>query len=152
MKRGQVSFEYLILVGFVTMLIAGILVIAIYYTDRAQDQNRLSQVDKFSNKIISTAEYIFYAGEPSKTTVSVYLPDGVDSVEILENGIVVSVHTSTGLNTISYNSNVAITGVNGSNELSHIQGLKKIEIVARTNDVTIGMAGWIHAGKLQLSY
>ncbi len=131
-KRGQISTEYLIVVGFVTFLVLGILGVAFFYTSVTNDQIKVSQVSNFANKIISSAESVFYAGEPSKLTLTGYLPIGITRFEILSGEIVVSITTSSGLTTMSFTSNVPLSG-----NISHIDGVKRIEVLAQQNEVLI---------------
>ena len=131
-KRGQASFEYLILMGFVTLVLAGILGIAFFYTSGIQDRVRVSQVSNFANKIISAAEYIYSSGEPSKTTVVAYLPENVKNITIEENLLLISLQTSSGLNRIGFPSSVNITG-----NIPFSPGLKKLEIEAEITGARI---------------
>ena len=131
-KRGQVSVEYLIIVGFVTFLIIGILGIALVYSTSIEDRIKNIQMNNFANKVISTSESVFYAGEPSKLTLEVYLPEDIKNVTIQENNLFIVVGTSTGTNILSFGSNVPISG-----DLSYSTGLKKIELVASSGEVVI---------------
>ncbi len=132
MKKGQISFEYLMMMGFVTIIIAGILSVAVFYTGSVKSGVTSNQVKEFSNKIISTAEYVFYSGEPSMATIEIYIPDGVQNVTIQENSLVVDYWSSGGLSRTVFPSNVNITGT-----LPHTAGYKKIKITATTNNVVI---------------
>jgi len=131
-KRGQVSFEYLILMGFVTFVLSILIGLAFFYTAGVQDRIRITQANNFANKLVSTAEYVFSAGAPSKTTMKVYLPEGVKDVNISENILFVSIQTSSGLNKLGFPSSVNISG-----SITSIQGLKKIEVVAENDGSTI---------------
>lgn len=131
-KRGQISTEYLIVVGFVVFLVLGILGVAFFYTSVTNDQIKVSQVSNFANKIISSAESVFYAGEPSKLTLTGYLPIGVSNFEIMPNEIVVSISTSSGVTTMSFTSNVPLSG-----NISSSEGVKRIEVLAQQDEVLI---------------
>ena len=132
MKRGQASFEYLILVGFVTLIISGIFAVALLYTNSSQDNVRITQITNFANKIISSSESMFYAGKPSKTTITAFLPEGVKNITIAENTLIISVQISSGLNVIGFPSKVNITG-----DITHTPGIKKIVITAQEDRVLI---------------
>ena len=81
-KRAQIGVEYMIIVGFVTFAIMSVLVLAIFYSGQIKDSIKLNEVENFVAQLISSAESVFFAGEPSKTTVRLYLPEGVESLEI----------------------------------------------------------------------
>lgn len=131
-KKGQISTEYLIVVGFVVFLVLGILGVAFFYTSITSDQIKISQVSSFMNKIISSAESVFYAGEPSKLTVTGYLPVGVNRLDITSTEIIVGITTGSGVTTMSFSSNVPLTG-----NISYTEGVKRLEILAQQDEVSI---------------
>lgn len=131
-KRAQVSIEYLIIVGFVVAVLIGIISLAFFYSGTIKDRIKMTQINNFANKIISTSESVFYAGEPSKATISVYLPENVKEIEIIENSLVLTFQASSGLNKISFSSQVPISGSININP-----GLKKIQAVAEETQVVI---------------
>ena len=133
-KRGQVSFEYLIIMGFVTFIIVGILSMAFFYSNNVKDRIKINQITNYANKIVSTSESIFYAGYPSKATITVYLPENVISVDVnsAEDSIIIAIQTSSGIAKTSFSSNVPISGTLGANT-----GLNKIQIEAGATEVII---------------
>lgn len=133
-KRGQISFEYLIIMGFVTFIIVGVLAIAFFYSNNVKDRIKINQMTNYANKIVSTSESIFYAGYPSKATITVYLPENVISVDVnsAEDSIIIAIQTSSGVAKTSFSSNVPISGALGTN-----MGLNKVQIEAGTTEVVI---------------
>ncbi len=131
-KRAQVSTEYLIVIGFVSFLVLAVLGVAFFYTSITNDQIKVSQVSNLANKIISSAESVFYSGEPSKLTLTGYLPVGVRSFEIMSDQIVASISTSSGVTKISFSSNVPLSGNVSINE-----GVKRISVIAQQDEVSI---------------
>ncbi|MCH7568388.1 MAG: hypothetical protein IIA87_03120 [Nanoarchaeota archaeon] len=134
-KRGQISVEYLIVVGFVTFLIVGILGVAFFYASGIRDEIKINQLNNFANKIISSSESVFYAGSPSKVTINAYLPAGVKVIEITSSELIFDIEISSGLNRISFSSNVPLDDTQGSS-LSVSEGLKRIEIAAQLDRVS----------------
>ena len=131
-KKAQVSTEYLIVVGFITLVLIGILAIAIIYSGAVKDKIKMSQITTFASKIISSSEKTFYSGEPSKATFYAYLPDNVLDITIDEDSLFFTIQTSSGINKISFSSNVPISGT-----LTSSSGLKKIQVIAQGNTVII---------------
>ncbi|MFA5174470.1 MAG: hypothetical protein WC438_04790 [Candidatus Pacearchaeota archaeon] len=131
-KKSQVSIEYIIIMGFVTIVIIGLLGIAFVYSGSIKDRLKMTQINNFGNKIISTAESVFYYGEPSKATISVYLPENVEQIEISENTLFITYQGSSGIDKIAFSSEVPIEGT-----LNSISGVKKIEIIAEESRATI---------------
>ncbi len=131
-KYGQVSVEYLIVFGFVTMAIIIILGVALNYSGNVKDNIKFTELNSYADKIISASESVFYAGAPSKATIDCYLPEGVKEVQVIENSLFITVETHTGTDKISYFSKVPISG-----NLSGGGGVKKIEVVANETSITL---------------
>ena len=121
--------EFLILMGFLTMVIVIIIGAGFYYSNTISDRMKTSQIANFANKITSTAEVVFYAGEPSKATITAHLPDGVVDLEIIDNSLIITYKLVTGLNKVAYQISVP-TAENQSSTLSSLSGIKSIIIVA----------------------
>jgi hypothetical protein len=131
-KRSQVGVEYLIVVGFITFAILSILTVAFFYSNRINDQIRLNQIESFATQVINSAENVFFAGEPSKTTISLYLPEGVQSIEVNADYIFITTTVSTTTNKRAYNSNVPLQG-----GITNTPGIKKITLEAKQSYVLI---------------
>ncbi|MBI2452012.1 hypothetical protein HYV50_02955 [Candidatus Pacearchaeota archaeon] len=127
-KRGQISVEYLIVISFVTFVALSILGIALFYSAEIKDSIKFSQLEQFAKKITSSAERIYYSGEPSRTTISAYLPEGVQAVTIQNKDIIFNVSTSSGTSVIAYSSNVPIQGT-----ITPTPGVKKIKLEIKSN-------------------
>lgn len=131
-RNAQVSMEYLVIMGFVTLAITINLGIAFIYSANIQDKIKLTQIENFGNKIISSAESIFYYGEPSKSTISAYLPKEVKEIIISDNELFLTIQLSSGLNKLSFPSDVPISG-----NISIVSGVQKIEIIADNEKANI---------------
>lgn len=125
-RRAQISTEYLIIVGFVVFLVISVLGVALFYTSGSQDQIRFSTLEQFANTIVTNAEEVYYAGEPSLRTVDVYMPQGVTSVSVETNALVFNISSGSGLNVVSFPSDVPLGG-----SISSSEGLKRLKIVAQ---------------------
>jgi len=134
--RAQISIEYLIIVGFVTFVVIAIVGIAFFYSGTMKGKIKENQITDFANKIILTSESVYYSGAPSKATINVYLPESVSEIRIENNELVLIYGTSSGINTISFSSRVPIEE-NSTAQISHSQGLKRIEIIAQSDKVII---------------
>jgi len=133
--KAQIGIEYLLIVGFVTFAVIVILGVGLFYAGKTRDGILFTQVDNFANKVISAAESVFYAGEPAKTTITGYLPRGIQDIDISENTLFITFETSSGQNKIGYISNVPIQ--EGTNMLTNSAGTKEIELVAQMYTVVI---------------
>jgi len=131
-KRSQISFEYLIIMGFITFVIIGVLGIALFYSGGIKDRIKITQMTDCANKIISTAESVFYSGYPSKATMSCYLPEGIQNVTVYDDAIYFKLQTSTGDSITEFSSNVRLYG-----SIMATPGLKKIMLTAENDKVKI---------------
>ena len=139
-KRGQISFEYMIVIGFVTFVIVGILALAFVYSGGIKDSVKTTQIQNCMNKIISASETVYYSGYPSKSTIKCYLPDNVNDISIRGNALYINFQTSSGINSVSYPSEVPINSTSVSGSLGKVQGLRKIKIEAFDGNATISLA------------
>ena len=130
--KAQVSIEYMIVLGFVTFAVMSTLLIASYYSGFVQDKIKLNQVELMASKIINSAESVFYSGAPSQATVIVYIPQGVESIELSNKDIIITTETSSGIVKQAFSSNVVLEGSIPTN-----WGTKNIVLKAETNKVTI---------------
>jgi len=86
-KRGQVSVEFALLIGFVTFLLIAIIGIAYNYSGMAGTQIRVNSMDKVGKKLGDTIDSICYLGQPSKATIQLTVPEGVvDAISISDTG------------------------------------------------------------------
>jgi hypothetical protein len=131
-KKGQISIEYIIVVGFITAAIVSILAIAFSYSATLNDRIKENQVLNFGNEIISNAESVYYAGSPSQVTITPYLPKGVTAIIINNKDLVFKIQTVSGISDIGFVSKVPLTGF-----ISTGEGIKSIVIKALNNQVSI---------------
>ena len=140
-KRGQISVEYLIVIGFVVFIVISILGVAFFYASGIRDRIKTNQLENFANKIISSAESVYFAGEPSKVTITAYLPAGVQAIEIVYDSgseeylIIFDIETGSGISKIAYTSDVPLE--TGSSIISISEGVKRLQITAVENEVSI---------------
>ena len=134
MKKGQISLEYLIVVSFVVFAVIALLGIAIFYTSSARDKIKSNQLSDFANKVIASAESVYFSGEPSKVTITAYIPAGVQSFSVVENSLVFSILTSSGVSIIAFPSDVPL---NSAMTFSITEGVKRLEVVASFDRVDV---------------
>jgi hypothetical protein len=131
-KKGQISMEYMVVAGFVIFILIGILGIAMFYSNSIKDGIKVYNLNNFGDKVTSSAESVFYAGTPSKATITAYLPDSVQQITIEDNSIVAYIQTSSGVSITSYRSEVPISG-----SISSTSGIKTLTLSAETDHVSI---------------
>src|SRR3989344_37492 len=133
-KIAQIGTEYLIIISFVTFVVLSVLGIALLYSSQIQDTIKFNQLEKFSGKITSSAESVFYSGAPAKITITAYLPEGITQIRIQDKELIFNISTSNGQSVIAYGSKVAL---NSSSSISSSSGVKKLLLQAQDSDVLI---------------
>jgi len=131
-RKGQAGMEYMIIIAFVTFAIITVLILASVYSGQVKDRIKLNQVENFATQLIHSAESVFFAGEPSKATVRLYLPEGVKNVEITNDLIIITVSVSSGENKRGYDSRVPLNGTINAGE-----GIRKLTLEATEDYVSI---------------
>jgi len=139
-NRGQIGIEYLIIASFVTFIVIGILSIALFFSNSIKDELVNSQVEGFANDLISSSESIFFAGEPSKIEITLFLPKGVSDIYLdpgNSNNLVIETQNSGGTNLRVYKSQVPLI----INTISPSEGLKVFTLIATPTGVNIDQVG-----------
>lgn len=145
-KRGQISIEYLMIIGFITFVVLAVLGLAFLYTTQINDSLKVNQVESFANQLISSAESIYFAGAPSLTTINLHLPDGVSEVSVHDDTLgsgsflVIKVMTASGENVMGFKSRVKLQFVNPNPVLipgETSSGIKRLRLEATSDQVII---------------
>ena len=130
--KAQSGIEYMIIIGFVSFAVIAIFLTAYFYINMSEDQIRMNQIEVLSNKIVSSAEAVFYSGQPSQTTISVYVPSNVAQIELLDYNLIITSSTSSGISKRAFGSKVKLQGTINPGE-----GTKILKITAGTDSITI---------------
>ena len=102
--------EYLVIVGFVMVLVIPMIIIFYTYSDRTEDEIISNQVQKIGLKLGDSAEAMYYLGEPSRTRVRAYFPKNIRNITIGNNEITFIVNTKSGLDHVVIYTTVPIQG------------------------------------------
>jgi uncharacterized protein (UPF0333 family) len=133
MSKAQISVEYALIMGFVVVISIPLVMIYYDYTALSNDEIIAGQVNRIAQKIVDTAETVYYLGEPSQTTLKVYIPHGIAAASIeQEKEVVFKLRGKTGISDIVHISSVNITGT-----LPTTQGIHRITLKAQQNKVLV---------------
>lgn len=126
---GQVSIEYLIVVGFAFLLLIPLIII--YYESQNDMSSKITsaQADRISSEIVDTADAVYYLGPPTKKTFKVYMPEGVSDIIIGSDYVL--------METTSFQGAPRYSVANLSGNLSTYAGLHIIRIQAVAAGVEI---------------
>lgn len=109
-KRGQVAIEYITILGFVLVTTMVMTFLFTQHTGSLNDSVIEHQVERIGEKIVDTAEAMYFIGEPSRTNIKLYFPQGILNASANGQEIVFIVQTSRGRDEIVKFSQVNITG------------------------------------------
>ncbi len=82
LRRGQVSMEYMLVVGFMFALLIPLLILYARTQQDTTDSLSQGQVIRAGNTIRDVAERVYFAGAPSQETISILLPDTITDSRI----------------------------------------------------------------------
>ena len=124
--------EYLLLIAFVFLMLFAIMIVAYTQSTSLSSDVTAEQVQKVGNQIVDAVNIAYYAGPPTKKTISVYFPENVDAATVADQSIVFLVQSNAG------KSEYAITAAsNMTGTLQHFAGLHTITITALDTVVNI---------------
>ena len=109
--RGQVSVEYMILIGFVMIVLSALLLISLVYTTDFDDSVTLSQVDRIVAEMADAVDTVYYQGEPSRTTLKIFFPEGIEGVQLNQTDINFKVRTRSGVTDVFRKTSVPMQGI-----------------------------------------
>ena len=130
--RGQASFEYLMLFVIALSILSALVLYSQQITERNREDIRIANAITAVNKIVEAADIVYTQGEPSQITLSVYIPELVESIEFNNNMIIMKVSVSSATSDIFASSKASLQG-----NISTKSGMKKIKILAEGNHVNI---------------
>ena len=95
--RGQVSVEYILVVGFAMLMITPL--IFIFYSESNNMQSDISnqQADKIANELVKAADQVYFQGPPTTQTIKIYMPENVKEVVVGSNYIKINTQSSDGI-------------------------------------------------------
>ena len=132
-KKSQISVEYMVIIGFVTLITIPLILIYHSFVQDSSTEITSTQVQQIAQKIAGAAESVYYLGEPSQTTLKVNMPSNVVSADLSAGyEVVFRVKTTSGTSDIVQNSPVNITG-----SLPTAEGLYTITIKAKSGHVEV---------------
>jgi hypothetical protein len=131
-KRGQISLEYLFLIGFVFLLITPAILLGYEAYNDNRDTIAARQAEQAAQHIVSEAESVYYLGPPSSSKIEIFMPANIFSASIDEYAVIIRLRTQGGIDDIVATSQVKLSGTLSSN-----QGTHQIELEATDEGVSI---------------
>ncbi|MFC1648963.1 hypothetical protein ACFL1B_05930 [Nanoarchaeota archaeon] len=138
--KGQVSVEYLMVVGIALMILVPGAVLFYNFSKGTSDQLASARINRAGVEILSTAEAMYAVGQNSWATVAIDFPETVKNIYILnDDELVVRYEGQSGMTDAVFFSDISIVApYPGGNISSNFQpGLTKIKVASRGPDVEI---------------
>ena len=84
-SKGQSGIEYIVVTGFALLALTPVLYLLFTSVQSYQTETASAQMSAVGRELIATAERVYHSGPPSKLTVEVRIPDGVQAMIIRRN-------------------------------------------------------------------
>lgn len=110
------------------------LVVSYYYINSSKRRIGDTQLEALGQSIVGSAESIFYEGQPSQITITIYVPDNVDFIEVTDYAIVINSTTDAGTSSRAFISDVLLDSDSG---ILATEGTHKLLIKASSDRVYI---------------
>ena len=132
-KKSQFSMEYLLMMGFSLLLLIPTVILFATESQNIKSDISTSQATKVAREIADKAEDIYYQGTPSKTTIRVSIPSGVENITFQNKEVVITYRNPDNV----LQEIVQITPINISGDISSAAGVHFIVIKSEGDYVSI---------------
>ena len=126
-KRGQVSIEYLIVIGFAFFITVPLAIMLFSQSELSKNQINMDEARQTARRIVEESERIYYYGAPSMTTLKVYMPEHMITANVAPRAINFQIQTAGGINDVTEISTVNLTGSLSANSGLHIIRLEVVQ-------------------------
>lgn len=130
--KSQVSIEYMLIMGFATLMTIPLLLIYYAYSNEASESIAANQALQIARKIVDSSETVYYLGKPSQTTLKLNFPDRIKSTNLSSGEVIFKIATKNGIAEI-----VQVSSVNISGTLPTAPGIHIITIKAEDDYVQV---------------
>ena len=132
MTKSQVSVEYMLVMGFATLMTIPLLLIYYTYSADSSDTVATSQALQIARMIVDSSESVYYLGKPSQTMLKLNFPDKIKAAKMENYEVIFNLSTTHGIAEI-----VQVSAVNISGNLPTSRGIHIITIKAEEGYVQI---------------
>lgn len=109
-SRAQVALEYMMIFSFVLAALIPLIVLFYHRSSDIAIQVTSRQAQTVGQALVDRAESVYYLGEPSKATIRVYMPEGVEKVNLTNKAVVFTIRSPAGLSEIVIPTVVNLSG------------------------------------------
>jgi len=112
------------MMGFSMLMLIPIILLFATESQNIKSDIAASHATQVARKIADKAEEMYYQGEPSRTTIRVSIPQGVESIEFQNKEVIINYKTPDNI----IQQIIQITPVNITGNISSAKGIHFIEI------------------------
>lgn len=106
----QVAFEFMIIVGIVMAFLIPVWIYSSNVQQQTNTQLAVSYAKNTVQRIADASSLVYSQGEPAKVEIMVYMPKGVEEVNITNNTIMLSIWTGPTISNVFAESLADMTG------------------------------------------
>jgi len=132
MKKAQVATEYLVIIA---VGVAILIPMIVYLNDMYiayKDESNVASAKTAAEKLASLTNWVYSQGKPAKVFTGVYLPNGIEEIELENKTITFKMKTKSGIVDVTEETIANIAG-----SLPVIEGFYNVAIVAEEDFVNI---------------
>ncbi|MEK6943283.1 MAG: hypothetical protein AABX00_04435 [Nanoarchaeota archaeon] len=133
LKKAQISVEYMMIIGFATLMALPLLIIYYNYTSDATEAVASGQALQIARLIADSSESVYFLGSPSQTTLKLNFPDNIDSTNLSNREVLFRMNIKKGRTTDI----VQISSVNMTGTLPKTAGMHIVTIKAQDGYVLV---------------
>jgi uncharacterized protein (UPF0333 family) len=131
-SNAQVSIEYMLIIGFATIMTIPILIIYYSYTSDSSEAIAASQALQIARNVVDSSDSVYYLGKPSQTTLKLNFPNNIDSINLSNREVVFNMKTRNGIGEV-----IQLSSVNLSGSLPTSPGIHTVTLKAQDGYVEI---------------
>lgn len=132
--RGQVSVEYVMIVGISLVILIPAIISGITATQLYQQKVTEKQLEQVAFDITSIADELAFEGPPAKRTLRAYFPDGLEKIQTENNTIIFTYQAGPGTRQVVLSTTYANLSWNATNMG---QGYRNLVLTAEARRVVV---------------
>ena len=135
--KGQVSTEYLVMIGFVLVILVPIVIIYFNYTGSTSDTISSAKTSQVAKEIVKASNEVSSFGEGSQKKIKISFPDGLTSINFDNKEIIFRFKDSKG----NENEIVEVADVNfAAYTIPFTPGVKDLVVKSLADSVVVQVA------------
>src|SRR3989344_5132100 len=135
MRKCQVATEYIIIVGFVIVVLVPITILYIRYSSESSDSVTASKIEHITNEIATAADSVYAYGEGSQLKIEVDFPSNIKEIEFNGKEVVFTVINSKNQEVEI----VQVADIELEGNITVMPGKKEIIVKSLGNSVSVTM-------------